>query len=49
MAGLVRRAASDPFPSRVVGGKDLDDFLAGAKPVTDADVLPSPAPPKDAF
>jgi hypothetical protein len=49
VAGLVRRAASDPFPSRVVGGKDLDDFLAGAKPVTDADILPSPAPPKDAF
>jgi hypothetical protein len=49
VAGLVRRAASDPFPSRVVRGKDLDDFVAGAKSVTDAEVLPSPAPPEDAF
>ena len=49
VAGLVRRAASDPFPSRVVRGRDLDEFQAGAKPVTDADMHPSPAPPADAF
>lgn len=49
VAALVRRAASDPFPSRVVRGRDLDDFQAGAKPVTDADVHPSPEPPEDAF
>jgi hypothetical protein len=49
VAGLARRAASDPFPWRVVHGQDLDDFLGGAKPVTDAEVQPSPAPPADAF
>lgn len=49
VAGLVRRAASDPFPSRVVRGKDLDDFQGGAKPVTDADAEASPEPPDDAF
>ena len=49
VAGLVRRAASDPFPCRVVHGQDLDDFQAGAKPVTDADAKPSPPPPDDAF
>ena len=49
VTGLVRRAASDPFPSRVVRGKDLDDFQGGAKPVTDADAEASPEPPADAF
>ena len=49
VAGLIRRAASDPFPSRVVRGRDLDDFLGGAKPVPDSEVQPSPEPPADAF
>ena len=49
VAGLIRRAASDPFPSRVVRGQDLDDFQGGAKPVTDADAEASPEPPDDAF
>ena len=49
VAGLVRRAASDPFPNRVVRGQELDDFQGGAKPVTDADAQESPQPPADAF
>jgi hypothetical protein len=49
VAGLVRRAASDPFPSRVVRGQDLEDFQGGAKPMTDAEAESSPAPPPDAF
>jgi hypothetical protein len=49
VAGLIRRTASDPFPSRVVRGQDLEDFLGGAKPMTDADAVASPPPPDDAF
>jgi len=49
VAGLVRRAAADPFPGRVVYGTDLDRFVAGAKPITDASAEPSPAPPPDLF
>jgi spermidine synthase len=49
LAGLTRRAASDPFPGRVVHGTDMDRFTAGAKPVTDAGAEPSPAPPPDVF
>src|SRR6185437_3303154 len=44
---LERRAAGDPFPGRLVYGDDLDKFVAGAKPITDADAEPSPAPPSD--
>ena len=46
---LARRSASDPFPSRVLHGRALEDFLGGAKPVHDADAVQSPAPPEDAF
>jgi spermidine synthase len=44
---LERRTASDPFPGRLVYGDDLDRFVAGAKPITDADAEPSPAPPSE--
>jgi len=44
---LERLAAGDPFPGRLVYGSDLDRFVAGAKPITDADAQPSPAPPSD--
>jgi spermidine synthase len=44
---LERRAAGDPFPARLVHGDDLDKFVAGAKPITDADAEPSPAPPSE--
>jgi len=49
VADLIRRAASDPFPGRVVYGSDLDRFVAGAKPITDASAEPSPTPPADLF
>ena len=48
-SGLVRRAASDPFPCRVVRGTELAAFQGGAKPVSDAEAKQSPAPPADAF
>ena len=46
---LTRRAAGDPMPGRVLHGRDLDRFMAGAKPVTDATATPSPAAPPGAF
>jgi spermidine synthase len=46
---LTRRAAADPMPGRVVHGEDLLRFAAGARPVTDADARPSPAPPPGVF
>jgi spermidine synthase len=44
---LVRRAAADPFPGRVM--YDLDRFIAGAKPITDASAEASPSPPPEVF
>jgi spermidine synthase len=44
---LQRLCASDPFPGRLIYGDDLDRFVAGAKPITDADAEPSPAPPSE--
>lgn len=49
VAGLVRRAAADPFPGRVIAGDELDRFVAGAKPMTDASAEASPPPPADLF
>jgi spermidine synthase len=49
VAGLIRRAASDPFPARLVEGGALDRFVAGAKPITDAVAVPSPAVPPEVF
>jgi hypothetical protein len=48
-AGLIRRAAADPFPARLVEGAALDRFVAGTRPITDADAGPSPAPPPEVF
>jgi hypothetical protein len=42
---LRRRAAADAFAARVLDGEDLDRFVAGARPVTDATAQPSPMPP----
>jgi len=47
VAELTRRLAADPFPARVVAGGDVTRFAAGARPVTDADAEPSPAPPPE--
>jgi hypothetical protein len=49
IAGLTRRAAADPFPARLLEGAALDRFVAGSRPITDADAEPSPAPPPDVF
>jgi spermidine synthase len=46
---LTRLTAGDPMPSRVVAGPDLTRFAAGAKPATDQDARPSPAPPPETF
>jgi spermidine synthase len=48
-ASLIRRAAADPFPAKLLEGAELDGFLAGAEPITDATAQPSPAPPPGAF
>ncbi len=49
IAGLTRLAAADPFPGRVVYGDGLAAFIAGARPVVDADARGSPDPPADVF
>lgn len=46
---LTRRAAGDPFPARVCAGDELDEWIAGAASVTDANAADSPAPPPGAF
>lgn len=49
VAGLVRRAAADPFPARVLHGAETDRFAAGVAPLTDATARPSPTPPDELF
>ena len=49
LAVLARRAASDAFPARVEHGDALRALVGGARPVRDADAVPSPAPPAGAF
>jgi spermidine synthase len=46
---LTRLAAADPMPGRVLHGYELTRFATGAKPVTDVNARPSPAPPSGAF
>ncbi|MEU3254609.1 fused MFS/spermidine synthase [Streptomyces sp. NPDC006997] len=48
-AALARRTAADAFPARVEHGAALRDLTAGARPVRDADAVPSPEPPEGAF
>jgi spermidine synthase len=48
-ADLARLLASDPFPARVVHGDELDTFVAGAPPITDAHAELSPVPPPGVF
>lgn len=47
IASLDRRTAADPFPARLLHGPELDRFIAGARPITDASAEPSPSPPSD--
>ncbi|MES5823926.1 fused MFS/spermidine synthase [Streptomyces sp. RG80] len=48
-AALARRTASDAFPARVEHGVGLRDFIRGARPVRDAEAVPSPEPPDGTF
>jgi hypothetical protein len=48
-AALTRRAAADPFPGRLLNGPELDQFAAGAHPISDARAELSPLPPPGAF
>jgi spermidine synthase len=49
LAALTRRCAADPMPARVVHGDELDRFVGTARPVHDADAVPSPEPPEGVF
>ncbi|WP_432027187.1 spermidine synthase [Streptomyces sp. 1222.5] len=49
IAGPARRAAADAFPARVEHGAAVRDFIGSARPVDDADAVPSPEPPDGAF
>ena len=49
VAGLTRRVAADAFPARLLHGSELDRFVAGARPITDATAVRSPQPPPGAF
>jgi spermidine synthase len=48
-AELAAAAARDPFPARLMAGDDLDRFIAGARPTTDATAVDSPPPPESLF
>jgi hypothetical protein len=49
LAALTRAAARDVFPGRVVADEELTRFVAGAKPVSDAEATDSPRPPAPAL
>jgi spermidine synthase len=49
LAALAKEAARDQFPASLLSGVDLDRFVSGARPVTDADARESPTPPADMF
>ncbi|MET7683759.1 fused MFS/spermidine synthase [Streptomyces sp. NPDC005423] len=46
---VARLTASDAFPARVEHGPALREFIGAARPVGDADAVPSPEPPDGAF
>lgn len=46
---LPRLLAGGPHPARMLLGRELTEWLAGARPVTDADAAPSPLPPSGVF
>jgi spermidine synthase len=48
-AMLARRTAADVFPARVEHGPAISEFTGSARPVEDADAVPSPEPPDGAF
>jgi spermidine synthase len=48
-ADLATTAARDLFPARLLHGTDLDRFVGGARPMTDATATDSPPPPLGLF
>lgn len=46
---LPRLLAGGPHPARMLMGREIDEWVRGAKPVTDADARPSPLPPRELF
>ncbi|WP_317442126.1 fused MFS/spermidine synthase [Streptomyces collinus] len=48
-AAVARRTAADVFPARVEHGPALTEFIGAARPVADAEAVPSPEPPDGAF
>jgi hypothetical protein len=46
---LPRLLAGGPHPAKVVDGRELTDWIAGAHVVTDATAVPSPPPSKSVF
>ena len=46
---MPRLLAGGPHPSKVVGGRELTEWIAGAPIVTDATAIPSPPPSKNIF
>ncbi|GAA4674271.1 spermidine synthase [Frondihabitans cladoniiphilus] len=46
---MPRIYSSDPLPAKVVAGRELRDFIAGAPVVTDATAVPSPEPSRSVF
>ena len=46
---LPRLLASGPHPARMLAGREFEDFVRGAKPVTDADAVDSPRPARELF
>jgi spermidine synthase len=47
--GLPRLVAGDPVPAKVVAGRELRNFIAGAPVSTDQTSTPSPAPARSIF
>ena len=46
---LPRLLAGGPHPARMLVGRELDDFVGGAAPVTDATAEDSPSPARELF
>lgn len=46
---LPRLMAAGPHPAKVAHGAELDEFVRGATPATDADATPSPKPAPSVF
>lgn len=46
---LPRLLAGGPHPARMLVGRELDEWVRDAQPVSDADAVPSPEPPTELF